>query len=148
MWTSSVSAFTALIFVVHFNLVTRMYYITKVHLLVIFVCSIFPYLGYMWLSNYLSADSSQTQNAVLEAHRSPDFYLTVLCSIGVTFLLDYAVTCYMIVINPSPTAFLRQLVAKGASVEESGNMTHFKQLVDIEKQKARKKSSRARDVAH
>ena len=85
---------------------------------------------------------------MLEAHRSPDFYLTVLCSIGVTFLLDYAVTCYMIVINPSPTAFLRQLVAKGASVEEFSNMTHFKQLVDIEKQKARKKSSRARDVAH
>ena len=53
MWQSSVTAFTALIFVVHFNLFTRMKYITWLHSLSIFGLSILPYLTYMWIGNYL-----------------------------------------------------------------------------------------------
>jgi len=60
MWTASVTAFTALIFVVHFNLFTRMPYVTWYHIISIVASSILPYLGYMWLSNFISAEISNT----------------------------------------------------------------------------------------
>ena len=93
MWTCSVTAFTALIFVVNFNLFTRMSYITNLHGLTIFVASILPYLLYMWISNILPGQYSKTESAVLKAHQSPGFYLTTLLITAITFLTDYAIHC-------------------------------------------------------
>jgi len=60
MWTASVTTFTALIFVVNFNLFTRLKYLTVAHFIAIVLCSLLPYLLYMWLSNYMSADFANT----------------------------------------------------------------------------------------
>ena len=60
MWTASVTAFTALIFVIHFNLFTRMRYITYLHVCSIVLWSILPYIIYMWASNYMSPELSNT----------------------------------------------------------------------------------------
>ena len=107
MWTSSVAAFTALILVVHFNLYTRLPYMTWYHALAIFGLSIGPYLIYMWSSNYLPAEISNTQYAVLEAHRSPIFYLKIFCCVMASFIVDYAISSYQVLVRTSPSDFLR-----------------------------------------
>lgn len=137
MWTSSVTAFTAIIFVVHFNLFTRMKYITIHHAISIFACSMLPYMIYMWMSNYLPANFSQTKNAVLEAHYASNFYLKIACTIGATFMLDYAFECYMVLIVQDPTEYLRLLVSQGKTTEDPANMEHFKSLVEREDLKNR-----------
>ena len=118
MWQASVTAFTALILVVHFNLFTRLKYITWLHALAIFGLSIIPYLTYMWIGNYLSADISQTQYAVLTAHKTLIFYIKIACCIAWTFMLDYALDCWAILINENPTDYLRLLVNKGLNVDD------------------------------
>lgn len=58
MWSASATTFTALIFVVHFNVFTRMKYITIVHWMSVVGTSIGAYLVYMWISNYLPEELS------------------------------------------------------------------------------------------
>ena len=137
MWTSSVTAFTALMFVVHFNLITRMKYITWVHIVSICLCSILPYLIYMWLSNWISPDISNTQFAVSEAHASPMFYLRIACCIGATFFRDYAVECWNVCITQNPADFLLSIIKSKKSIEDPVNLDRFNQLVEIEDNKAR-----------
>lgn len=60
MWTASVTAFTALMFVVNFNLFTRMPYITWLHVGGMVFTAIGPYFVFMWIGNYVSADISKT----------------------------------------------------------------------------------------
>ena len=67
MWTSSITAFTALMFVVMANLFTRMKYITWLHHLSIWALSLAIYLIWMWISNWMPP---QTEYAVMAAHRS------------------------------------------------------------------------------
>ena len=148
MWTTSVTASTALVFVIHFNLFSRMKYITWVHAVGIFGLSLFPYLVYMWISNYLPADMSQIQYAVVVAHKTSVFYLKIMCIIAITFLVDYGLDCWAILITENPTDYLRSLIYKGYSVEVPFNRSHFNALVDREEAQARIKMSQQRQVAH
>ena len=50
MWVVSVTAFTAIVFVTHFNLFTRLNYMTYVHAIAIFGCSIGLYLVFFLFS--------------------------------------------------------------------------------------------------
>ena len=89
------------------------------------------------MSNYLPANFSQTKNAVLEAHYASNFYLKIACTIGATFMLDYAFECYMVLIVQDPTEYLRLLVSQGKTTEDPANMEHFKSLVEREDLKNR-----------
>lgn len=71
MWVLSVTAFTAIVFVTHFNLYTRLNYMTKYHAYAIFGCSIGAYLVFMLFSQRYF----KTQRAVFEALKSTQFYL-------------------------------------------------------------------------
>ena len=141
MGTASVTSFTALIFVVHFNLLTRMKYITLIHGVAIMFTAILPYLVYMWISNYISPDISDVTSAVLQAHRSPTFYLRVAACIAFSFSLDYAWECWIVIIRGNPTDFLRGLINQGKSIEDPVNRAKFNYLCEIEDDKARLKLS-------
>ena len=52
MWTTSVTAFTSLVFVANINLLIRMKYITIYHWLSLLVISIGLYIIFMWGSNF------------------------------------------------------------------------------------------------
>ena len=116
MWAMSVAAFTALIFVVHFNLITRMSYITWLHIVSIFGASIIPYLIYMWISNYLPPEVSRTEHAVEQVHQSPLLYLQIACIIGICFFVDFAIHSYNTVLRPTPIDLLKSIINKGQSI--------------------------------
>ena len=59
MWSMSATAFLALILVVHFNLCTRYYYITWVHIFLIPFLEVFAFISYMWISNVLPPEVSR-----------------------------------------------------------------------------------------
>ena len=99
MWSMSATAFLALILVVHFNLCTRLYYITWVHIIMIPILEVGAFIGYMWISNVLPPEVSRQQYAISEIHRSPEFYLNVTCCIAFTFLLDLAIYCWVVLIR-------------------------------------------------
>ena len=141
MATASVTSFTALIFVVHFNLLTRMKYITLLHGVAIMFTAILPYLVYMWISNYVSPDISDVNSAVLQVHRSPTFYLRVAACIAFSFSLDYAWECWIVIIRGNPTDYLRGIINQGKSVEDPVNRAKFDYLCEIEDDKARLKLS-------
>ena len=88
MWTASFTCFTALIFVVNFNMVTRINYFTQMHAFTLLICSLLPYEVYMWVSNYMSPEVSKVQFAVMEAHLSPIFYLRVAACLAICLSLD------------------------------------------------------------
>ena len=132
MWTASSTAFTSLIFVVNFNLYTRLGYITWLHAMAILLLSITPYLIYMWIGNFMSPEWSQTHNAIMEAHKSPTFYLKVGICIGICFLVDYAIECYDVLIKPSPINFLRILVNRNIELNDGQNREQFNLLVEEE----------------
>ena len=139
MWTSSVTAFTALIFVVHFNLYTRIKYFTWVHVFSVLGASISPYLIYMWIGNYLPADISPTQFAVEEAHKSSIFYIKIMFCIGTCFILDYGISCWKIIIKENPTDYLRTLISKNLSIGSKVYREHFDMLVLRDELKNRRK---------
>ena len=141
MWTASSTAFTSLIFVVNFNLFTRIGYITWLHAMSILLTSITPYLVYMWIGNFMSPEWSLTHNAIMEAHKSPTFYLKVGICIGICFLGDYAIECYDVLIKTSPINFLRILVNRKLDLDDGQNLQQFNKLVDEEERKYRQKMS-------
>lgn len=51
MWTVSITAFTALIFITHANILLRFRHITIIHLLMVSFGGIVSYLSYMWIGN-------------------------------------------------------------------------------------------------
>ena len=53
-WAASVTCFTALVIVVHFNLLTRVHQMTWLHVLVMTCGATFVYLLYMWFGNYIA----------------------------------------------------------------------------------------------
>ena len=148
MWSTSVTASTALVLVVHFNLFTRMKYMTYLHAVSIFGLSILSYLTYMWIYNYLPPSISQIQFVVIEAHKNLIFYLKITCCIAMTFLLDYALDCWAILIVENPTDYLRSLIYKGQTPDDPINRNHFNALVDREEAQARIKMSQQRQVTH
>ena len=54
LWTSSVCAFTALVFTVNISLIVRTQYLTRLHALCFGVCSLLAYIAFMWLTNFTS----------------------------------------------------------------------------------------------
>ena len=147
-WEASVTAFTALIFVVHFNLYTRMKYITWLHALSIFALSILPYIIYMWIGNYLPDSISQTRFAVMQAHKTLIFYVKIACCIAWSFGVDYALDCWAVLITENPTDYLRYLLYKGLSITNKANKSHFNALVNREEAAARVKNSHQRKLMH
>lgn len=57
--------------------------------------------------------------AILEAHLISTFYLKIACAIAATFMLDYAIDCYKILIVEDPIEFLRKVVVNGKAKEDS-----------------------------
>ena len=53
LWTSSVTAFTALVVTVNLNLILRMKYITYMHALSFLIISLGFYVMFMWFTNFV-----------------------------------------------------------------------------------------------
>jgi len=92
-----VTAFTALMFIVNANLLIRSRYLTWIHLFHVTVGALIIYFVYIWIGNYL--EISQTRFAVLEAHKSPTFYLTIGCCLAFTVSVDFALEAYRVLIR-------------------------------------------------
>ena len=105
LWTSSVCAFTALVFTVNINLVVRTQYLTKLHALCFGICSLTAYMSFMWLTNF--TEYTWTQYAVEEAHISSIFYLNLTLTVGLCLVLDIALASYSVLLKTTPVSFLR-----------------------------------------
>lgn len=105
MWTVSITAFTALIFIIHTNILLRFRHITIVHMAMVLIGGLLSYFSYMWIGNF--PEFSQTRFAVLEAHETPIFYLTVACCIACSSMADFALQAYTTLFQCSPTDYLR-----------------------------------------
>ena len=143
-WAASVTCFTALVLVVHFNLLTRMHHFTILHMAVVTFGASFIYLLYMWVGNY--ADYSQTQHVVLKLHKTFIFYLVIACCLAWSFSLDLAVECYRVLIRQTPSDFLRSKVAQRQPLDEL-SYAQFKQLVNREEKNADLKRDQERSVS-
>jgi len=114
LWTSSVATFTALVSTVNFNLLLRMKFTTVYHFLSFLFISVLCYISFMWFTNFF--DFGWTQFSVLQAHLSPIFYLSIFCTVGTCFMLDYLNECYWVLIKTSPVSFLRRIVSQKLSI--------------------------------
>ena len=126
LWTSSLTAFTALVIIVNLNLILRMRYITYLHALSFVIVSLGFYLLFMWFTNFV--DFGWMQYSVYEAHNSLNFYMTIALTVGICFSLDLAYECYLVLIKTSPTSFLRLLVSKRFTIDTSANKDLFQDL--------------------
>ena len=86
LWTSSVCAFTSLVFIVNFNLLIRIKYITYLHALSFVIVSLGLYMIFMWFTNYVYF--GWTQYSIYEAHNSILFYLNLALCIGSCLSID------------------------------------------------------------
>ena len=136
LWATSVTAFTALIFVIFNNLFLRLRYIQWVHWLTITWGGILLYLLYFWLANY--PNYSLTQFAVYEAHRSMTFYMAIMCCVGICFAVDYGFEAYRVIIRQTPTDYLRQKIYARQPLDDK-SFAYFMELVDREEERASKK---------
>lgn len=96
-WSASVTCFTALVLVVHVNLLTRVHQMTWLHVLVLTLGSTFVYFLYMWFSNFIAY--SETRFVVLKLHRTSTFYLAIACSLAYSFSVDFFIECYRVLIK-------------------------------------------------
>ena len=123
LWTSSVCAFTALVVTVNVNLLFRIKYFTKLHLVCFLLCSFSFYIGFMWATNY--TQYAWTQHAVYEAHVSLQFYFILAVTIGFCLALDMLLESYKVLIKTSPTDFLRLVVSRKQSIYTPDNKARF-----------------------
>jgi hypothetical protein len=107
LWLLSLSSFTAVIYVVTGKLFTVSRSFTIWNMLAFSVTSIGFYVAYMWASNYIG---DKMDDAVLQAHTSPLYYLSVLLCIGICFSFDYFVQSFNMLAKPNPSEFLRRLI--------------------------------------
>ena len=126
LWTSSLTAFTALVVTVNLNLILRMRYITYMHALSFVIVSFGFYLAFMWFTNFV--DFGWMQYSVEEAHKSLNFYMIIALTVGICFSLDFAYECYLVLIKTSPTSYLRLLVNKGFTIDSKKNKEQFQIL--------------------
>ena len=96
-WAASVTCFTALVLVAHFNILSRIHHLTILHVAVLTFGSTFVYLLYMWIGNFF--DYSQTQFIVLKLHKTATFYLVIACCLAFTFSVDMAFESYRVLIK-------------------------------------------------
>ena len=104
-WTLSATAFTSIVFVVNVNLMIYTRFITWLNWFAVGVASIGMYVMYMWISNYLSY--SKMHNAILPAHGSEIFYLTVIICVALCASVDYFLHAKQLLLQPSPSDYLR-----------------------------------------
>ena len=104
MWVASVTSFTAMSFVIYFNMVIRTRYMAWMSALAVPGLSFFMYYAYSWITNYTG--SSLIRFAVLKAHQSITFYLVLLLCIGACFTIDFAWEAYRVLIQKTPTDFI------------------------------------------
>jgi hypothetical protein len=62
------------------------------------------YFAYMWYSN---SKTEELNWAVLNAHRSPLFYLIIFLCAGMCFIIDHAAESFQFLANPTPSQYLR-----------------------------------------
>jgi hypothetical protein len=108
MWIMSLCSYTAVIFVVSIKLVLSSRSMTMVHLISMVGTSIGLYIIWMWASDTLLFESSDT---VLDSHSSPLFYLTLACSVSSCFIGDFFVKSMNFLFWPTPNEYLRQLIS-------------------------------------
>lgn len=115
LWTMSLCSYTSIIFVVNLKLLLGSRSLTLVHFIAISVTSIGLYFLWMWVSDNVVY---QVQNTVSDSHKSPLFYLSMICAVGGCFIGDFFVKALNFVIWPSPSEYLRYLVSNRLSVDE------------------------------
>ena len=54
----------------------------------------------------------------MAANRRPNFYLTVLCAISCCFFIDLFIDSCMFMFKPTPSEFLRKLIAEKKSITD------------------------------
>ena len=75
--------------VVTLNIVVWTRYWTSVNWFFYIFLSIFVYIGYLWISNFVELGT--VTHSVATTHASPMFWLTILLTAGMTFLGDYSI---------------------------------------------------------
>ena len=75
----------------------------------------------------------------MAAHKTLIFYVKIACCIAWTFMLDYALDCWAILIKQNPTDYLRMLISNKKSINDPAAKTRFNALVDREEALAREK---------
>lgn len=109
MWLMSLCSYTSVIFVVSIKLVLSSRAMSLVHLITMIGTSIGLYIIWMWASDTVLFDSSDT---VINSHSSPLFYLTLACSVSAGFIGDFFVKCMNFLFWPTPNEYLRLLISK------------------------------------
>ena len=144
LWTSSVTAFTALVFTVNMSLVIRMKYLTVLHAIAFAIVSIGFYYAFMWFTNFV--DFGWTQYSVDQAHQSALFYLCLLITICLCFALDLVYESYLVLIMTSPASLLRLIISQGKSISAPAMRRRFEEISERTQQYFRQKSSHLRQV--
>ncbi len=125
MWIMSLCSYTSVIFVVSLKLILSSRAMTLVHLVFMISTSIGLYIVWMWASDSLLYDTSDT---VIEAHSTPLFYLTLACSVCACFVSDFFVKSMNFLFWPSPNEYLRDLISKKQSIDEGDNRSRFDKI--------------------
>lgn len=120
MWTQSLASFTSMMFVVSLKLLLSSRNMTYMNFIALFPGSICVYLIYFWVSNFLP--EAVMSDVVMAANRKPQFYLTVLCTVSSCFFMDLFIDSFLFMYKPTPSEFLRTLIAEKKSITEPINL--------------------------
>lgn len=95
----SMASFSAIIYIVNLKITLISRTINYISLLSIIGSTIIFYV-WLWLGNYLIVTFS---SSILSAHYSPLFYLSILQTVSLAFIIDYFIEAFSFMHNPSPS---------------------------------------------
>ena len=108
IWGISLLSFTCLYTVVTGKLIVYTRWWTKVSVFFLIFMSIFVYIGYVWISNYL--EGSRVRYSVIQVHLSPVFYITLFLVGMSCFLGDILMEFFRLEYNKNASDFLRTMI--------------------------------------
>lgn len=110
IWTLSLTSFTCLYIVVTGKLVIWTRWWTNVSFFFYIVMSVFVYILYMWFSHFW--EESLVRYSVVQLHKSPLFWLTMLLVGGTAFCGDLAIEFFRMRYFKNGSDYVREFLTK------------------------------------
>jgi hypothetical protein len=109
LWTLSLTSFTCLFTCVTCRIFVWTRWWTKVSAFFYIIMSVWVYIGYLWISEYITTISKVT-GSVQIMHESYLFWLSVVLIVGTTFSVDLCVEYIRMEFYPNTSDFLRKFI--------------------------------------
>jgi len=137
IWSLSLCMFTSLVLVVNFKIMVVTRYHTGFNFFAVFIASILLYIMFMWFTNFWEV--SKLHLAVLIAHQSPLFYLTIGLCVTICLVVDVAMEAAGVLIWTTPSQFVRTMIAEKKTMQMPKDKAAFAAIIDKTQKRIRRR---------